>query len=83
MMNVLDGIDGLSEVISKAIQEHLANSNLAWPQIDGLDHPILRVEAFIEDAAPTCAIVPRTGRIASVRGQRPVVRSHSSGWTLN
>lgn len=66
-MNVLEGIDGLSECIGRAIQEHLAKANLAWPQIDSLDRPILRVEAFIEEAAPACAIVPRAGRVVSVR----------------
>ena len=56
-MNGLQDIDGLSECIGRAIQDHLAKSNIhiAWPQIDGLDHPVLRVEAFLEDAgaAPT------------------------------
>jgi ATP-dependent RNA helicase DDX49/DBP8 len=56
-MNGLQDIDGLSECIGRAIQYHLAKSNLhiAWPQIDGLDHPVLRVEAFLEDASPAMA----------------------------
>jgi len=66
-MNVLEGVDGLSECIGQAIQEHLAKANIAWPQIDNLDRPMLRVEAFIEEAEPARATVPRAGRVASVR----------------
>lgn len=68
-MNTLDGIEGLSECIGRAIQEHLARSNLnlAWPQIDSLDHPILRFEAFIEDAGALSTIAPRSEKVASVR----------------
>ncbi|KAH7070425.1 hypothetical protein BKA63DRAFT_475651 [Paraphoma chrysanthemicola] len=69
-MNALDGIDGLSECIGKAIQEHLAKSNIniAWPQIDHLDRPVLRFEAYIEDAGQSStATRPRSERIASVR----------------
>jgi hypothetical protein len=54
-MNPLEDIEGLSECIGRAIQEHLAKSNIniAWPQLDDLASPILRVEAFLEDAAPS------------------------------
>lgn len=68
-MNALDGIDGLSECIGRAIQEHLAKSNIniAWPQIDSLDRPVLRFEAFIEDAGQSSnATRPRSEKIASV-----------------
>jgi hypothetical protein len=56
-MDVLQDIDGLSECIGRAIQDHLAKSNIniAWPQIDRLDHPVLRVEAILEDASPATA----------------------------
>jgi hypothetical protein len=73
-MNALEGIDGLSECIGRAIQEHLARSNinLAWPQIHGLSHPVLRVEAFIEDAGQAAVPATRTERVASVRGPVPM-----------
>jgi ATP-dependent RNA helicase DDX49/DBP8 len=67
-MAALEDIDGLSEVIGRAIQEHLEhrNINLAWPQIDSLVRPILRVEAFLEDAGPGNVSSPRSERVASV-----------------
>jgi ATP-dependent RNA helicase DDX49/DBP8 len=67
-MNALDGIEGLSECIGQAIQEHLARSNIhiTWPQIDALNHPILRFEAFIEDAGHSNAALPQSERVASV-----------------
>lgn len=71
-MTVLEGSEGLSECIERAIQEHLARSNidLAWPQLNGLVHPILRVEAFLEDAAPSPttpnATVQASRKVASV-----------------
>ncbi|KAH6633179.1 hypothetical protein C7974DRAFT_310160 [Boeremia exigua] len=67
-MAALESIDGLSEVIGRAIQEHLerSNINVAWPQIDGLVRPILRVEAFLEDAGPENVSSPRSERVASV-----------------
>ncbi|CAA9958981.1 SET domain containing protein [Pyrenophora teres f. maculata] len=62
-------VHGLSECIGRAIQEHLARSNinLAWPQLDNLTHPILRVEAFLEDGSTAHAGVTRvpSERIAS------------------
>ncbi|RMZ69934.1 atp-dependent rna helicase dbp8 [Pyrenophora seminiperda CCB06] len=60
-MNPLQDIDGLSECIGRAIQEHLARSNinLAWPQLDSLSHPILRIEAFLEDGS--------TGHVGATR----------------
>ena len=68
MMSALENIDGLSECIGRAIQEHLAKSNLnvAWPQIDHLNRLILRVEAFLEDAGPIDGSRRRSERIASV-----------------
>jgi ATP-dependent RNA helicase DDX49/DBP8 len=56
-MNALNNIDGVSECIERAIKEHhmKSNFNLAWPQIDGLVHTILRIEAFLEDAGPGTA----------------------------
>jgi hypothetical protein len=68
IMTALDGIEGLSECIGRAIQEHLARSNLnlAWPQIDSLDRPILRFEAFIEDAGAVSTVASRSEKIASV-----------------
>jgi len=67
-MNALQDVDGLSECIGKAIQEHLArfNINIAWPQLDNLDHPILRVEAFLEEADATHAARAQSEKIASV-----------------
>jgi hypothetical protein len=56
-------IDRLSECIVRAIQDHLANSNIEWSHID---HPILRVEAFLEDTNGNSSM-PRSQRIASVR----------------
>jgi hypothetical protein len=68
-MNALQDIDGLSECIGRAIQEHLTNSNIniAWPRLNSLTHPILRVEAFLEDAGPNTATRAPSERIASVR----------------
>ncbi|KAF1925556.1 DEAD-domain-containing protein [Didymella exigua CBS 183.55] len=66
-MAALGNVEGLSEVIGRAIQEHLerSNINVAWPQIDGLVRPILRVEAFLEDAGPGNVTSPRSERVAS------------------
>jgi ATP-dependent RNA helicase DDX49/DBP8 len=68
-MTAFEAIEGLSECIDRAIQEHLAKRNIsiAWPQIDSLNRPVLRFEAFIEDAGPASAAVPRSERVASVR----------------
>jgi ATP-dependent RNA helicase DDX49/DBP8 len=68
-MTAFEAIEGLSECIDRAIQEHLAKRNIsiAWPQIDSLNRPVLRFEAFIEDAGPLSAAVPRSERVASVR----------------
>ena len=67
-MAALGDVEGLSEVIGRAIQEHLerSNINVEWPQIDGLVRPILRVEAFLEDAGPVDVSSPRSERVASV-----------------
>lgn len=67
-MTTLENVERLSEVIGRAIQEHLerSNINVAWPQIDGLVRPILRVEAFLEDAGPGNTSSPRSERVASV-----------------
>ncbi|KAH8707615.1 hypothetical protein GQ44DRAFT_743255 [Phaeosphaeriaceae sp. PMI808] len=66
-MNVLEGIEGLSDCISRAIQEHLAKSNIndAWPQIDNLNRPILRIEAFLEDAGSNNTVVQHSQRVVS------------------
>ncbi|XPS81130.1 hypothetical protein M3J09_013073 [Ascochyta lentis] len=66
-MAAIEHVEGLSEVIGRAIQEHLerSNINIAWPQIDGLVRPILRVEAFLEDAGPSNSLSPRSERVAS------------------
>jgi hypothetical protein len=68
-MNALQDIDGLSECIGRAIHEHLAkrNINIAWPQLESLNHPVLRVEAFLEDAGPKHDSRARSEKIASVR----------------
>lgn len=67
-MNAFEDIEGLSECIGRAIQEHLAKSdiNIAWPQIDRLNHPILRFEAFLEDAGPSSNVVALSEKVASV-----------------
>jgi ATP-dependent RNA helicase DDX49/DBP8 len=75
-MAALQDVEGLSEVIGRAIQEHLERSNIhiAWPQIDSLVRPILRVEAFLEDAGPGNVSSPRSERVASVS----IYRLHQS-----
>jgi hypothetical protein len=72
-MNALEDIEGLSECIGRAIQEHLAKSNVigAWPQIDNLNHPILRFEAFIEDAGALSSAASQSKKVASVRVALP------------
>jgi hypothetical protein len=69
-MSVIQDVDGLSECIGRAIQEHLSKSNIniAWPQLGNLDHPVLRVEAFLEEANPhpRNATRAQSERIASV-----------------
>jgi hypothetical protein len=69
-MSAIQDIDGLSECIGRAIQEHLSKSNInvAWPQLGNLDHPVLRVEAFLEEAGPHPCNARRapSERIASV-----------------
>ncbi|KAJ4337447.1 putative RNA helicase [Ascochyta clinopodiicola] len=66
-MAAIKNVEGLSEVIGRAIQEHLerSNINVDWPQIDGLVRPILRVEAFLEDAGPGNTLSPRSEKVAS------------------
>ncbi|KAH7555426.1 hypothetical protein BM1_07049 [Bipolaris maydis] len=66
-MAAIPDVEGLSECISRAIQEHLAKSNInvAWPQLDNLNHPILRVEAFLEEAGNDNGARARSERIAS------------------
>lgn len=68
-MNALNNIEGLEECIGRAIQGYFAKSDIqmAWPQIDGLARPVIRFEAFLEDASPGNAIRRRSDRIASVR----------------
>jgi ATP-dependent RNA helicase DDX49/DBP8 len=60
-------VEGLSDCIGRAIQEHLAKANIVWPwpHISSLDHPILRVEAYLE-VQNGGANSPRSERIASV-----------------
>lgn len=72
-MAALEDVEGLSEVIGRAIQEHLerSNINIAWPQIDNLVRPILRVEAFLEDAGQGNILSPRSERVASVSTYLP------------
>jgi ATP-dependent RNA helicase DDX49/DBP8 len=74
-MNALEGTEGLSECIGRAIQEHLAKSDInnAWRQIDSLDHPILRFEAYIEDAGTVSVgtAASRSEMVASVRDCSP------------
>ncbi|PSN67928.1 DEAD-domain-containing protein [Corynespora cassiicola Philippines] len=65
-MNPLMQIEGLSECIGRAIQEHLTQANIDWPELERLSHPVLRVEAFLEDAGQGAATSPRSERIASV-----------------
>ncbi|ORY14886.1 hypothetical protein BCR34DRAFT_598798 [Clohesyomyces aquaticus] len=62
-MDSLERIDGLSECIAQAIQGHLAKSNLEWPE--NLIHPMLRVEAFLEDGLEADRSNSRSERIAS------------------
>jgi ATP-dependent RNA helicase DDX49/DBP8 len=71
-MDTLENVEGLSEVIGRAIQEHLekSNINIAWPQLDGLVRPILRVEAFLEDASRSSS---RSEKVASVSSPSSVI----------
>lgn len=50
-METIEHIDGISECIVRAIQEHLANSNISieWSQKEKLICPVLRVEVFLEN----------------------------------
>jgi hypothetical protein len=65
-MNLFEQFEGLSECISRAIQEHLAKSNISWPH--ELTRPVLRVEAFLEDEYHRQGNVsPHSSQIASVR----------------
>ncbi|CBY00615.1 hypothetical protein IAQ61_011526 [Plenodomus lingam] len=67
-MHELGDVEGLSECIGRAVQEHLARSNIstAWPHIDGLSHPILRIEAFLEEGDSNNTVgKSRSGRVAS------------------
>lgn len=72
-MGSLHNVEGLSECIGRAIQEHLksSNINIAWPQIESLVRPILRVEAFLEDAGQENASASRSERVASVSDAHP------------
>jgi hypothetical protein len=55
----------LSECINRAIQDYLTKTNVAWPS--QVEHPVLRVEAFIEDDAHEQMSPPlRSLQIASV-----------------
>lgn len=69
-MNSIDveSVEGLSECISRAIQEHLerSNINVTWPHVDELSHPVLRVEAFLEEAGASNAARQHSKRVASV-----------------
>lgn len=42
-----DEFEGLSDCISRAIEEYFASSQ--WPVIRNLARPVIRVEAFLED----------------------------------
>lgn len=68
-MSSLESIEGLSECISRAIQDHLERSNISvtWPHVDKLNHPVLRIEAFLEEAGSANATHSRSKRVASVR----------------
>ncbi|KAF1832211.1 SET domain-containing protein [Decorospora gaudefroyi] len=67
MTSGVQNIERLSECIERAIQEHLAKSNIniPWPQLDGLNRPVLRIEAFLEDAGPRRTARARSERVAS------------------
>lgn len=68
-MPAVEHINGLSECIGRAIQEHLrsSNINIEWPHIDSLTHPVLRIEAFLEDKDETQSEKPkRSERVALV-----------------
>jgi hypothetical protein len=65
IMNPIEHFEGLSEYISLAIQEYLAESNVDWPH--ELTQRIVRVEAFLEDEGHEQENVsPHSLRIASV-----------------
>ncbi|KAF2267809.1 SET domain-containing protein [Lojkania enalia] len=64
-MASLQAIDGLSECIVRAVQEHIEKTNIEWPFVNNLTRPILRVEAFLEDGDHDLAPRRRSERIAS------------------
>lgn len=41
--------EGLSNTIAQAVQEYFAQSNVDFALPDNLRHPVLRVDAFLED----------------------------------
>ncbi|KAL1597777.1 putative RNA helicase [Paraconiothyrium brasiliense] len=51
-MDSIDHFEELSKAIAKTIEEHIARSknSAGWPQ--ELKHPVLRVDAFLEEQAP-------------------------------
>lgn len=51
-MDTIGQFDELSKAIARTIEQHIERSkaNVGWPQ--DLKHPILRVDAFLEDHGP-------------------------------
>jgi hypothetical protein len=77
IMNPFEHFDGLSECISRAIQEHLVKSNIDWSH--EFTHCSLRVEVFLEDEGHRQGNVsPRSSRITSVR-MKPVNTARLQG----
>ncbi|KAF2738701.1 DEAD-domain-containing protein [Polyplosphaeria fusca] len=64
-MTSLATIDGLSECIARAIQEHLAKSKIEWSGAGNFCRPIVRFEAFLEDASLDRTSSRSSAKIAS------------------
>lgn len=68
MSSSTDSIESLSECINRAIQEHFERSsaNATWTHVSELSHPVLRIEAFLEEAGSNSENRSRSKRVASV-----------------
>ena len=56
----------LEECIARAIREHFSTGTSESPYLVGLDRPVLRVEAFLEDASQSNGL-SKAKKLASVR----------------
>ncbi|KAF2107419.1 hypothetical protein BDV96DRAFT_506222 [Lophiotrema nucula] len=61
----MEQFDELSEIIARAIQDHLTKSNIEWSLADNLRKPRLRFETYLEDGGHSRGSGSRSQRIAS------------------